>query len=261
MRILVTGAARAIGAATVTALVEAGHDVVATARDPSMLEPLGAAAHLELDVTSETSVARSLEAAGELDAIVNNAAVNHWSTVEDLEPSALAQVFDTNVLGALRMIRGVLPSWRQRGSGVVVNVSSIQGRVSTPFEGAYSASKFALEAISESLHLEAGHFGIRVVLIEPGYTAPGMKSSGDKVVNPAYAELSEQWSGTDLRITGGGRPGPETVARAIVAAIEDPTTAVRVPVGPDAELVLAMRSQLDDVAFEAAMRETLGLTW
>lgn len=261
MRILVTGAGRAIGAATVTALIEAGHGVVATARDRSLLEPLGAELHLELDVTSEASVARALEQAGELDAIVNNAAVTHWSTVEDLEPTALAEVFDTNVLGALRMIRGVLPSWRHRGSGVVVNVSSIQGRVSTPFEAAYSASKFALEALSESLHLEAGHFGIRVVLVEPGYTAPGMKSSGDKVVNPAYAELAEQWSGTDLRITGGGRPGPETVARAIVAAIEDATTPVRVPVGPDAELVLAMRDQLDDVAFEAAMRETLGLTW
>ena len=88
----------------------------------------------------------------------------------------IRQMFETNTLGALRVIQAVLPAWRQRGSGVIVNVSSVNGRVSSPLRAAYSASKFALEALTESLHVEVRHFGIRCVIIEPGNIAPGMKS-------------------------------------------------------------------------------------
>ena len=90
-----------------------------------------------------------------------------------------------------------------------VNVSSVQGRVATPLEGAYAASKYALEALSETLHYELAHFGIRVVIIEPGYIAPGMKASPRHDGPAVYAELWDQWTGTDAKITGPtGRPGP-----------------------------------------------------
>jgi NAD(P)-dependent dehydrogenase (short-subunit alcohol dehydrogenase family) len=159
-------------------------------------------------------------------------------------------------------VQRVAPEWRRRGSGVLVNVSSVQGRVATPLEGPYSASKHALEALSETLHYELGHFGIRVVIIEPGYIAPGMKAVPHTEGDPIYRTLWEQWDGVDATVTGpGGRPGPELVARAIRSAIEDPDTPLRVPVGDDATTVLGARRALDDGDFEAAMRQTLGMTW
>jgi NAD(P)-dependent dehydrogenase (short-subunit alcohol dehydrogenase family) len=262
MRILVTGAGRAIGAATATALATAGHQVVATARDVRLLDGLDVAQRLPLDVTDDRSVAGALEAAGELDAVVNNAAVSGKGPLEDYPLDRLRSMLETNTLGPLRVIQQVAPAWRTRGSGVIVNVSSIQGRVATPLEGPYSASKYALESLSETLHYELGHFGIRVVLIEPGYTGPGMKPVADHSGDPAYAELWEQWTGTDAKVTGGsGRAAPEEVAEAIRAAIEDPSTPLRVGVGADAALVLAARSSLDDAAFERAMREVTGMTW
>ena len=262
MRILITGAGRAIGAATATELTSAGHQVVATARDVSLLDHLDVAMKLALDVTDDASVAAALDAAGPLDAVVNNAAQNGKGPLESYPLDLLESIFATNVLGALRVLQPLLPAWRTRGSGVIVNVSSIQGRVATPLDGAYSASKYALESVSETLHYELAHFGIRVVIIEPGYIAPGMKSGARVHGDPAYDQLWEQWEHTDDLVTGpAGRPGPELVARAILGAVEDPGTPLRVPVGDDADMVLGARSSLGDAEFEAAMREVLGATW
>ena len=133
----------------------------------------------ELDVTSDASVAACIAAAGELDAIVNNAALVGAGPLDDYPLDQFQRVLDTNTTGPLRMVQAVAPAWRARGTGVIVNVSSVQGRVATPLEGPYAASKYALEALSETLHYELGHFGIRIVIIEPGYIAPGMKHSDD----------------------------------------------------------------------------------
>jgi NAD(P)-dependent dehydrogenase (short-subunit alcohol dehydrogenase family) len=160
------------------------------------------------------------------------------------------------------MAQAVVPGWRERGSGVLVNISSVQGKIGTPLEGAYAASKHALEALSETLYFELGHFGIRVVIIEPGYIAPGMKHEADHPGSPAYGDLHAQWGGTVATLTGpAGRPGPELVATAVAEALEDPATPLRVEVGQDATMVLELRRRLDDATFEATMREALGLTW
>lgn len=266
MRVLITGAGRAIGAATAAELSAGGHQVIATARDTSLLAGLDVADRLRLDVTDQESIRSTLERAGDIDAIVNNAAISGKGPLESYPIERLRTMFETNTIGPLRLLQGVLPRWRSRGSGVVVNVSSVQGRVATPLEGPYSASKSALESLSETLHYELGHFGIRVAIIEPGYIAPGMKPAGDLAGDlagdDAYRQLWEEWEGTDDKLTGaGGRPGPEVVAKAIRAAIEDPSTPLRVPVGEDAVTVLGARAGLDDAAFEAAMRQTLGMTW
>jgi len=258
----VTAAGRAIGAATCSELATAGHDVIATARDVTMLERLPVALRLPLDVTDDASIDRVLDEVGEIDAIVNNAALSGRAPLESFPIERLRSMMETNAFGALRVIQKLTPSWRQRGSGVIVNISSVQGRVATPLEGAYSATKFALEAISETLHYELGHFGIRVVIIQPGYIAPGMKESPDIPRPEEYDELYAQWEGIDTRLTGpSGRPGPELVGRAVVRAIEDADTPLRVPVGDDAALVLGVRADLSDADFEAAMRATTGLTW
>jgi NAD(P)-dependent dehydrogenase (short-subunit alcohol dehydrogenase family) len=262
VRVLVTGAARAIGRATVEVLAARGHEVVATARDVTLLEGLPAAQLLPLDVRDDASVRAAVARAGELDAIVNNAALTGSGPLETYPLDRFMQVLDVNAVGPLRMAQAVVPAWRERGSGVLVNISSVQGKIGTPLEGSYAASKHALEAISESLYLELGHFGIRVVIIEPGYIAPGMKHDADHPGPQVYAELRDQMAGLDSTLTGpGGRPGPETVASAVAAAIEDPETPLRVEVGRDAAMVFELRRTLRDADFEATMREALGLTW
>lgn len=261
MRVLITGAARAIGASTAAELTSRGHHVVATARDPSLLADVACAQRLALDVTDDASVTAALAAAGELDAVVNNAALSGSGPLEGYPLERLRAVFETNTFGALRVIQALVPAWRERGHGVIVNVSSVQGRVSPPLDGVYAASKYALEALSETLHYELGHFGIRTVIVEPGYIAPGMKAAPAHEGAAVYDELRRQWNGTDLRLTGGARPGPEIVATAIADAIERADTPLRVPVGGDAEMILGARAQMDDAAFEAAMRSVLGLEW
>jgi len=262
MRVLITGAGRAIGRATAEVLTARGHAVVATARDTALLSDLEVAQVLPLDVSDSSSVAECLAAAGELDAIVNNAGLNGGGPLEDYPLDQFQRVLEVNLLGPLRMAQAVAPSWRERGSGVLVNISSVQGKIGTPLEGAYAASKHALEALSETLHFELGHFGIRIVIVEPGYIAPGMKHDDEHVGLPIYAELHEQWKNTDSKLTGpGGRPGPELVGNVVADALEDPTTPLRVEVGTDAAMVLELRRTLSDADFEAAMRSALGLTW
>ena len=173
MRILVTGAARAIGRATAVECAKRGHEVIATARDKSLLDDLDVTQRLALDVTDPGSITAALDAAGELDGVVNNAALSAAGPMEDFPLDRLHAVVDTNTYGPLRMAQAVIPAWRARGSGVIVNVSSVQGRIGSPLGGAYCVSKFALEALSETLHYELAHFGIRVVIIEPASSRRG----------------------------------------------------------------------------------------
>jgi NAD(P)-dependent dehydrogenase (short-subunit alcohol dehydrogenase family) len=262
MRVLVSGAGRAIGRATCEVLTERGHAVVATARDVALLADLKVERTLPLDVSDAASVAAAVAAAGPLDAIVNNAGLTGRGPLEDYPLDTFSRVLNVNTLGPLRMAQAVVPAWRERGSGVLVNISSVQGKIGTPLEGAYAASKHALEAMSETLHFELGHFGIRVVIIEPGYIAPGMKHEADHMGPDVYADLHQQWNGTDDTLSGpGGRPGPEIVGHAVADALEDPSTPLRVEVGKDAAMVLELRRTLNDADFEATMRGALGLKW
>ena len=263
MRILVTGAGTGLGRASAEALTARGHEVVATARRPEVLDDLDVALRLPLDVTSDASVADCIAAAGDIDVLVNNAGISETGPLETYPHDVLAKMFETNVFGPMRMVRALVPAMRERGHGIVVNVTSVEGRVAAPLAGAYCATKHALEALSESLAFEVGHFGVRVVIVEPGYIAPGMTNQvrhGEE--GTPYEELRRQWSGTPEVLVGpSGRPGPELVGTAIADAIEDPSTPLRVPVGADAEMVLAARKELDDASFEAAMRQLLGITW
>lgn len=262
MRVLITGAGRAIGRATAEALTERGHEVVATARRPEILEGLDVAQTLALDVTDDDSVAACVAAAGDLDAIVNNAALNVRGPLDEYPIERFTQVLDTNVTGVLRMVQAVLPVWRPRGSGVFVNISSVNGRIASPLSGAYATSKFALEAMSEAMHYELGHFGIRTVIVEPGFIAPGMKAEVEHFGPSDYDGLREQWDGMDDELVGSaGRTPPEVAAGIIADCVENADTPLRVPIGADAETTLAFRKQLTDEEFEAAMRAQLDLTW
>ena len=263
-RVLITGCSTGIGRATAVELTARGHEVVATARRVEAMEGLDVAAALELDVDDDTSVIGAVAAAGDIDVLVNNAGWEAGGPVERVPLERVKAMFETNVFGVARMVQAVAPGLRAKGGGTIVNVSSMAGRVAAPLNAFYSASKFAVEAISESLHYELGHFGIRVVIIEPGNIATNF---GDIVQRfgedtAPWDELRAEWDTASEVLGGGGEvPGPDLVATAIADAIEADETPLRIPVGADAEMVAAVRSSSDDATFEATMRETLGLTW
>jgi NAD(P)-dependent dehydrogenase (short-subunit alcohol dehydrogenase family) len=262
-RALITGCSTGFGRATAVELKKRGYEVVATARRPETIADIDADAHLALDVTDDESVTKAVAAAGIVDVLVNNAGVGIGGPVELVPLAEVRRVFETNTFGPLRMMQAVLPQMRARRSGTIVNVSSVSGRVAAPLSGFYAASKFALEALSEALHIEAGHFGIRTVVIEPGYFRTNISESHHDygVDAPPYDELDAIMTKLEGELGRAAAPGPEVVATAIADAIETPGPPWRVPVGTDAELVLGARASLDDAAFEKAMREVLKLEW
>ena len=264
MRTLITGCSTGIGRAAAVELTKRGHEVIATARKPEVLADLDVAATLALDVDSDTSVAAALAAAGPIDVLVNNAGFEIAGPGERLPIDEIRAMFETNFFGVVRMMQGVVPGMRERGSGVIVNVSSVAGRVSQPYGAFYSASKHAVEAITEGMKYELGHFGIRLALIEPGVIATAFRGNvrhfGKE--EPPYDELTRQWEGAVDRLRGDGdAPGPELVAGVIADVIEDPESVLRHPVGEDAHMVIGTRSQMEFEEFETTMRGVLGLTW
>ena len=262
-RVLITGCSTGFGRATAVELKKRGFEVVATARRPESLAALDVDARLALDVTDDSSVPAAVGAAGHIDVLVNNAGIGVSGPVELVPLAEVRRLFETNFFGAVRMMQAVLPQMRARNSGTIVNVSSVSGKVSAPLGAFYSASKFALEAVSEALHIEAGHFGIRTVIIEPGYfkTAIGDSGVAYGLDDPPYDELSEITKRMTAQLGRDDAPGPEVVAVAIADAIEAPGGPPRIPVGTDAEMVLGARASMDDVAFEATMRQVLNLDW
>jgi NAD(P)-dependent dehydrogenase (short-subunit alcohol dehydrogenase family) len=262
-RALITGCSTGIGRATAVELTKRGYEVVATARRPETLDDLDVAVRLALDVDDDASVTAAVDAAGPVDVLVNNAGWGLSGPVESVPIDEVRRLYETNFFGALRMIQAVVPGMRERGAGAVVNVSSVNGRVSSPFAGFYASTKYALEALSEALHYEAGHYGIRVVLIEPGSIRTNIQENSKEIGVEAgpYEELSRQFTDANTRLTGGEPAGPELVATVIAEALEADPPKLRWPVGADADLVLSARSSMDDEAFEAAMRQALDITW
>jgi NAD(P)-dependent dehydrogenase (short-subunit alcohol dehydrogenase family) len=263
-RVLMTGCSTGIGRAAAVELTKRGHDVVATARRPETLDDLDVAARLRLDVDDPESVRAAVAAAGPVDTLVNNAGFGIGGPVETVDLDAARRCMDTNLFGAARMIQAVLPGLRARGGGTIVNVASVAGRVGVPLEAFYSASKWALEGLSEALHFEVGHFGIRVRIVEPGAfdTSFGANVVAAPIGAP-YDELDEAWTAARSRLNGGAEidPGPEPVAAVIADAIESTEARLRWPVGDDAALVIGARDSMSFEDFETTMREVLALTW
>lgn len=249
-RALVTGASRGIGRALVAELVGRGLEVIATARRADDLAGLPAVARLPLDVTSDASVAAAVEAAGRVDVLVNNAGISIGASVEDIPADVALAMFDTNVVGPLRLIKAFLPSMREEGSGTVVNVSSVGGQVAFPLNGANAASKHALEALSETLAMEVRRFGIRVLVVQLGAVATGMYEKQERYFSPAYADLDQAQQNAyqnhqarQVDLTA------EQAAHGIADAIADAGSPLRTPIGQDAAEIIAARVRLDDTAW------------
>lgn len=265
MRVLITGCSSGFGWGAAVELTKRGHEVIATARRPEVLEDLDVSQKLALDVDSDASVRDAVAAAGTVDVLVNNAGFGVIGPVEKLPIDEGKRMFETNFFGALRMIQAVLPQMRERGSGTIINVTSVAGRVSPPLDGLYAGSKFALEGLSEALKLEVEHFGVKVALVEPGFFGTTFADNAARYGTDSapYDALEQAWQDAAKRIRGGAEtgPGPEAVAATIADIVESEAPAFRHPVGDDAVVVLGARDQMDDKAFEEAMRATLELDW
>lgn len=197
--VLITGASSGFGKACAEHLGRLGYRVYGTSRRAAFPAP-GAGgsfpAMIPMDVRDDASVCTAVdfvvEREGRLDVVVNNAGVGLAGAVEDTTPEEARELFETNFFGVLRVCRAVLPTLRRRGTGLIVNVSSIGGLVTIPFQGFYSASKFALESLTDALRMELKPFGVRVTLLEPGDFRTGFTErrefTADSRTNPAYRE-------------------------------------------------------------------------
>jgi len=270
---LVTGASRGIGLETTLELERRGHRVYAGMRDPDRRNAEAAArisaraVVLQLDVTDDAAVVRALDEVVQvetrIDVVVNNAGFGAATSVEEATVEQARRIFDTNVLGPLRLICAAVPRMRSQGSGVVVQVSSLNGRLVPPLGGLYAASKFALEALSEALAYEVARFGVRVAIIEPGPYETGVWDALD--IGPSladgrspYAPLFER---TFPTFRSRALPNVREVAVAIADAVEDPATPLRVPVGMTIERFRERRRELDDEQFAPGWWERARNTW
>ena len=274
--VLITGASSGIGKATALYLAERGYTVIATSRVNSRLDDLRAEAthrgasviSVELDINSEDSVAFTvpelIERHGAIDALVNNAGFGLWGPVEALSTDEIKGQFETNFFAAVRMMQAVLPAMIEQRSGTIVNISSVLGRLGTPFNGAYVSSKFALEGISESLKTEVQPFGVRVAMVEPGLfrtSFPDNSVRGEAAddESSAYSPyIRRQSENHDLFELLGG--DPVRVAKVVHKVITSPSPNFRNPVGIDARAGMLAARLLPEriywrILSKATMRE------
>jgi NAD(P)-dependent dehydrogenase (short-subunit alcohol dehydrogenase family) len=238
-RILVTGATRGLGRALVNELSRRDHEVVGTGRRLEDMADLPTKERLVLDLTSPKSIDDAMGAAGRLDVVINNAAMTVSGPVEAVPANLVEQVLATNVLGPLRIMQAVLPNMRERGSGRILNVSSPAGRFAPPLEGVLSASKAALEMLSEAIRFEARHFGVQVTIVEPGTIRTEMAERQRKFELPEYAPLVKQYVERFARYRQRRAPSAEQIASEIAELIDRRSLPLRVPVGLRSERLFA----------------------
>src|SRR6185437_9833510 len=245
--VLITGATDGLGRATAILLAQHGYRVFAAGRSAEKRAQLDALAReknlpletLELDVCEDAWVHRAVSAvlakAGAIDVLVNNAGVNFTAAVEDLRMEDWRRQFETNFFGVLRVTQAVVPHMRERRRGRIVMMSSVSGFVTAPTQGAYSSSKFALEAMSNALRLELYPFGVHVVLIEPGYIVTGIQQAAlelskpymEKMNNGPYASLYARFFASVTGSRAESKTTPEDCARVILQAIEATNPRIR----------------------------------
>ncbi len=254
---VITGASRGIGLATALELARAGRQVVATMRNPSGSPELGELAAKEnlpirietMDVDSDESVGQAfgrIFAHGPVDVLVNNAGVERTGAIEEMPLADFRACMETNYFGAIRCIQAVAGPMRERGSGTIVNVTSISGKISSSPMAAYSASKFALEALSEALAQELSTLGIRVAIVEPGIIdtrmARNIEGMGSSKVYPQVRRFAALFESA----MAAAPSQPTLVAQKIREIIDSGTRQLRHPVGPDAEPFLGWRASMND---------------
>jgi NAD(P)-dependent dehydrogenase (short-subunit alcohol dehydrogenase family) len=255
--VLITGTSSGIGRATALAFGRAGHRVFATMRQPGRTPDLAQIAAAEklpitisaMDVDSDVSVkegiGRILKEDGPLDVLINNAGTVRTGSVEELALSEFRAVMETNYFGAIRCIQAVLPTMRQRRSGCIINISSVAGQIASSPLDAYTASKFALESLSESLAQEMKPFNVRVAIVQPGITDTPMSR---RIETPQTRSSYPQQRRFAAMFTASLKDPipPSVVAEKVLEIADSGTWQLRHPAGPGAAPFLEWRNAMSD---------------
>jgi len=269
---IVTGTSSGIGFETSLALAREGYFTYATMRDTTKSDKIKEIAQkenlkisiLELDVDDEnsvkTAIAQILDQNQRIDVLVNNAGWGLWGCVEDVSVDEFKEQFETNFFSIIRLIQEVVPTMRKQGSGTIVNVSSVVGRIGFPASPAYISSKFALEGLSESLRFELAPFGVDVIIIEPGVIKTNfmknMKMAKKSELDTVYKDITTKVVSGVKMMAEMGTP-PKEVANTIVKAIKDKKPLPRYVVGNDALMFLEAKKSKTDIEFENYVKKEL----
>ena len=269
---VVTGTSTGIGFETALALAREGYYTYATMRDTTKsqkIKELGQKENLKINVLKldvddknsvKTAIQKILDEKQRIDVLVNNAGWGLWGCVEDVSVDEFKAQFDTNFFSIIRLIQEVGPAMRKQGSGTIVNVSSVVGRIGFPASPAYISSKFALEGLSESLRFELAPFGIDVVIIEPGVIKTNfmknMKMAEKYGPESVYMDITDKVvSGVKMMCEMG--TDPKEVADAIIKATKDENPLPRYIVGNDASMFLEAKKNKTDLEFENYLKKEL----
>lgn len=265
--VLITGCSSGIGRATAQVLAKNGFEVYATARRTESIADLEAEGFktLALDVTSEESMAAAVAAIPQgIDALVNNAGIQEVGAIESVPMDRVRGLFETNVFGPVRLTQLVLPQMRERRSGTIVTVGSMNGKFTWPGTGYYCGTKHALEAISDALRYETRPFGVKTVLVEPGFvkTPLGKTAVGRRVQEPGpYASFNDEVAEVTSSYTTGALGmlacSAEAVGETILKALTSDKPRARYRVAPSAGLFMSLRKVLPDAGFDALLRSQM----
>lgn len=262
--VLITGASTGIGRATAQLFQQQGWNVVATMRSPEKspeLSDLPNVLCLPLDVTKAATIQAAIDRAiaefGTIDVLINNAGYALIGAFEACDMADIRGQFETNVFGLMEVTRVILPHFRLRQQGILVNVASIGGRVAFPIYSPYHATKWAVDGFSESLQYELRQFNIKVKIIEPGAIKTDFYSRSISVAKKAGLTVYDEYIQNTLpkidRAGANGSP-PEITAQVIYKAATDGSWKLRYPAGGNASLILGLRKLLPDAWFTALMR-------
>jgi len=269
---VVTGSSSGIGFETSLALAREGYFTFATMRDVKKAGTIKKIVEeenlplkvIELDVDNEDSVENAIKSIIDekqrIDVLVNNAGWGIWGTGEDVSLEEFREQFETNFFSVVRLIQKVAPTMRKQGSGDIVNISSIAGRIGFPVSTAYISSKFALEGFSESLRFELGEFGINVIIIEPGVIKTNFF---DSMRTAKKADVGETYRDITLKVITGVKmmaemgTHPKEVANVIINSIKEEKPLPRYVVGNDAAMFLEAKKMKTDIEFENYLKKEL----
>jgi len=268
---LVTGSSSGIGFETALALARENYFTYASMRNTSKAGKIQEIAKkenlnlkvIELDVDKEDSIKSAVkkiqEQKGRIDVLVNNAGYGLFGCIEDITMDELKAQFQTNFFGVVSLIQEIAPIMRKQGSGIIVNVSSVAGRIGFPGTPAYISSKFALEGLSECMRYELSPFGIKTIIIEPGVIQTNFFSSmkvADGKPGSPYKEITEKVMNGVKMMAEMGTP-PVEVAKTIMKAIKTAEPLPRYVVGSDASMFLEAKKMKTDIEFENYIKKEL----
>ena len=269
---VVTGASSGIGFETALTLAREGYYTYATMRDTTKsdkIKELGKKENLKIDVLEldvddensiKTAIKKILDEKQRIDVLVNNAGWGLWGCVEDVSIDEFKKQFETNFFSVIRLVQEVGPSMRTQGSGKIINISSVAGRIGFPASPAYISSKFALEGLSESLRLELSPFGVDVIIIEPGVIKTNffnpVKLAKKSESGTAYKDITVKVISGVKMMAEMGTP-PKEVADAIIKSINDDKPLPSYIVGNDASMFLEAKKSKTDIEFENYLKKEL----